>query len=213
MPNANQTFDVVIMANGTFPSHNIPVSILRNTKHLIACDGAANTLIAKNIIPEAIVGDCDSLDLSLKTKYKDIIYENPDQETNDLSKAVNFCKSKSFKKITILGATGNRDDHMIANISLLELYSQDMEVIMISDFGCFNAIHSKSTFESFKGQQVSIFSLDQTPLSCENLLYPIKDRIFTRWWQATLNECIADSFIVQPTGATIIYRVFKTTSN
>ena len=209
MPNANQLVDVVIMANGSFPTHNTPINILKNAKYLIACDGAANTLITKHIIPNAIVGDCDSLDVNIKLKYKDIIHENPDQETNDLSKAVSFCKKKGFSKITILGATGNRDDHMIANISLLEQYSQDMEVVMISDFGCFNSISSETTFESFKGQQVSIFCLDHLPITCENLLYPIKDRIFTRWWQATLNESIGDYFTIQPTGATIIYRVFE----
>ena len=36
----NTEFDVVIVANGEFPTHEIPLGILKNAKHIVACDGA-----------------------------------------------------------------------------------------------------------------------------------------------------------------------------
>ena len=42
-----------------------------------------------------------------------------DQETNDLTKAVNYVKTLGFREVLILGATGRREDHTLGNISLL----------------------------------------------------------------------------------------------
>ncbi|MBQ3926716.1 MAG: thiamine diphosphokinase, partial [Bacteroidaceae bacterium] len=55
------SFDAVIVAAGDFPQHPLPLSILHDAPHIICCDGAAQTLISKGIIPHAIVGDGDSL--------------------------------------------------------------------------------------------------------------------------------------------------------
>ena len=36
---------LVIVANGEFPTHSIPLRILNEATSMLACDGAANTLI------------------------------------------------------------------------------------------------------------------------------------------------------------------------
>ena len=48
----------VIVANGRFPSAELPLRLLKEAKTIIACDGAVKTLYEKGIHPDAIVGDC-----------------------------------------------------------------------------------------------------------------------------------------------------------
>lgn len=209
MPSVETQADAVILANGNFPEHNIPLSILNNSKFLICCDGAINKLSLTDKEPNAIVGDCDSLSESNKEKYKRILHPNSDQETNDLTKAVNFCLNLGLSKIIILGATGQREDHTLGNISLLiEYKSRDIDVIMITDHGVFTPIITTTTFESYEGQQVSIFSFSEDKLTSIGLKYPIKERIFSNWWQGTLNESISENFIIETTGKHIVFRVF-----
>lgn len=208
LPTANQKVETVILANGIFPAHNIPLSIIDNCDFLVCCDGATNNLHKTSKLPNAIVGDCDSLSDKNKTYYKDIIHRISEQETNDLTKAVNFCLKQGRNKITILGATGKREDHTIANISLLCEYMKDGDVQMITDYGIFVAIDSPAYFESLKEQQVSLFCIDRCVLSTDKLKYPIKDQIFTNWWQASLNEATDEEFFVDTNGRTIIYRAF-----
>ncbi len=50
----------VLLANGDFPRHPVPLTILRRAGSLICCDGAAANLPA-GIEPDAVVGDGDSL--------------------------------------------------------------------------------------------------------------------------------------------------------
>ncbi|MBB4035030.1 thiamine pyrophosphokinase [Dysgonomonas hofstadii] len=208
LPIIGQHTDTVILANGDFPSHPIALSILENCKYLVCCDGAINNLSATDKIPNAIVGDCDSLSKENKERFTDIIHRIAEQETNDLTKAVNFCVQQGRKKITILGATGKREDHTIGNISLLCEYMRSADVEMITDYGIFNAITSDSIFESIPQQQVSIFCIDQYKITSHNLAYAIKDQVFTNWWQATLNEAESNEFVIKTYGRTIIYRAF-----
>lgn len=208
LPHINTETETVILANGKFPKSPIPLSILDNCKHLISCDGATNKLVASNRTPHAIVGDCDSLSDENKNQFEHIIHRIADQETNDLTKAVNFSVANGWKDITILGATGEREDHTIANISLLCEYMPLANVKMVTDYGVFVAINNTSAFESYKGQQISLFCLDKLPISVKNLVYKIDNQVFDRWWQASLNESESDEFIVETEGLVIVYRLF-----
>ena len=58
----------VILANGAFPTHEIPLRELKESKFIVCCDGAINNLVEAQLEPYAIVGDLDSLDPDLKWK-------------------------------------------------------------------------------------------------------------------------------------------------
>ena len=84
-------FDGVIFADGDCPTHPIPLGILRSGRPVIACDNAGAQLITKwNMLPDAIVGDGDSLPQQFKDRYKDIIHYVAEQDYNDLTKATRF---------------------------------------------------------------------------------------------------------------------------
>ncbi|WP_029905902.1 thiamine diphosphokinase [Prevotella sp. 10(H)] len=208
LPLPDREMETVILANGEFPSHSVPLAILNNSKYLVCCDGAIDNLIKTGRIPDAIAGDCDSLSKENAVRFKDIIHRNPDQETNDLTKSVQFCIEQGRKNICILGATGKREDHTIANVSLLWEYMKEVNVEMITDYGVFVAIDSDSVFESKEGQQVSLFSIDNKPITLKHVKFPVNDHVFTNWWQATLNEATGNEFLVETSGRTIVYRAF-----
>jgi len=149
----------------------------------------------------------DSIFEKQKVKYQDIIVQVADQETNDLTKAVNFALSKGFKKVTILGATGKREDHTIGNISLLVNYAKSMEVIMVSDYGIWTPALESRTFKSYKGQQVSIYTFHpEVKLISENLKYPLNEYKIKYWWEGTLNESLQDSFHLNFSGEIIVFQ-------
>lgn len=209
-PNKTTKAEAIIIANGEFPTHEIPLGIINNNQYIVCCDGGANQLSETNIIPNAIVGDCDSLSPENRIKYKNIIYPNNDQETNDLTKSIYFCLEKGVSDIIIVGATGKREDHTLANISLLAEHMEKITSLrMVTDYGVFTAIRNDSTFESFKGQQISIFSIEHTPISVQHLKYPIENRILNIWWEGTLNESVGDVFEIKTNGKTIIYQTFR----
>lgn len=198
----------VIIANGRFPTHPTPLSYIERASFIVCCDGAANEFIEIGGKPNAIVGDCDSISKENIVRFADILYPNNEQETNDLTKSVQFCVDKGIKDITIVGGTGKREDHTLGNISLLAEYVHIANVIMATNWGVFTPINTTTQFKSFIGEQVSIFSIDHTRVSSQNLKYPLSNRILSNWWEGSLNESLDESFTIQTAGRIIVFQAY-----
>ena len=205
-----QKFETVILADGGFPEHEIPLSLLTHARRIICCDGAAGKLLMFGRAPDFIVGDLDSLSEGLKQRFASILFHNPEQESNDLTKSVQFCIEQGWDKISILGATGKREDHTLGNLSLLADYGRMAQVQLLTDYGVFNPQYHSAVYESYRGQQVSIFSLSPpTLLTTQNLVYPIENRNLTAWWQGTLNEAAGETFgIAIDRGELLVFREY-----
>lgn len=188
----------IILADGRFPYGEVPLSYLKDAKTIICCDGAVDGLVDYGLQPDVVVGDMDSISDENKNKFASITHQSDDQETNDLTKAINYCVNAGILEVIILGATGFREDHALGNISLLASYADKLRVEMVTNHGIFSAIKSSSTLSSFKYQQVSIFCLDShIRLKSKNLQYPIDDVIFDSWWKGSLNASLADEFTIE----------------
>jgi thiamine pyrophosphokinase len=197
----------VVLCDGKFPEHDIPLNLLNNTDRIICCDGAAVKLLQYGKEPYAIVGDLDSLPDNLRKKYADRVFHDDDQETNDQTKAVQWCRNRNLNPVIILGATGLREDHAIGNISLLSDYAEFADIAMVSDTGVFIPVNKPKTFKCRKGQQISIFAITpETKITSRGLKYEVSERCFTNWNQGTLNEALSDSFTISiDKGKLIVY--------
>ena len=197
----------VILADGDFPRTPQPLGILRKAGRIVCCDGAAASLTGLGIIPDHIVGDLDSLPEKFKERFADRLVHVRDQDTNDLTKAFNFCCDSGFTNIVILGATGKREDHTLGNLSLLSVYAEKVPGIScVTDYGVFRVISEPGTYPSHTGQQISIISLvSGAVVSSQNLKYPLNKLELNDWWQATLNEASGESFSLDfPSGTRLL---------
>ncbi len=202
----------VILANGRFPRHPVPLDVLDRAETRVCCDGAANKLIAAGRTPDVIIGDLDSITPAIREQFRDRLVEDPDQETNDLTKAVHWCLHRQIPAVTILGATGGREDHSLANIALLARYNRALHAEMISDYGIFTVLHASGTLASRPGQQVSLFALTPyTEITSAGLKYPLRQRTLPELWEGSLNEAQGETFTLSfTTGTLIVYRLFFT---
>lgn len=186
---------MVILANGSFPEAPRCLEILDRAQTVICCDEAADHLLAYGREPDLIIGDMDSVSGATRERFSDRVIAIQEQETNDLTKAVNHCIDQGVRHVTILGATGLREDHTLGNISLMLEYSKRINASMVTDFGTFTVLHSGQTVPSFPGEKISFFSVNnQVRVTSEGLKYPLNDLQLHQWWRASLNEVTGDSF-------------------
>ncbi len=237
LPHFSDNVPVALLAAGEYPAGAVTSHILKSAEKVVCCDGAAAGYVSKEGLPFAVVGDCDSLPDSLRASFPDIVHCDPDQETNDLTKAVKFCVSQGLANITILGAAGLREDHTLANISLMAEYVMmpgvesvrmvtesmvlDAVVPAVAE-GYFEACSryekeclfpvlepQRFVFESIPGQQISLFTpIPGVRITTCGLVYPLDGARLKGWWHGTLNESAADNFAVTATGPAIVCRVF-----
>lgn len=194
----------VVVGGGDFPTHPLPLRLMHEAEHVVCCDGAANEFLTRGLKPWRVVGDCDSLSPEAAKAFADIVRRNPDQETNDQTKAVTYLTKKGIRHIAIVAATGKREDHTLGNISLLiEYMHQGLEVRIYTDYGIFIPCRDTCTFECPTGTAVSIFSFGTRGMEAEGLRYPLRD--FTSWWQGTLNTADAPHFTIRCKGDYLVY--------
>ena len=250
----NDNMNIVLLAAGDFPMHNVPMKALGDADLVVCCDSAYKQFSFFNYqlsIPFVVIGDGDSLSDADKQDLGDRWIHVAEQEYNDLHKAMQWVmmngerrtengerrtengerreserdrkganglstengerKTENGKqRVSILGATGKREDHTLGNIGYLVSFAEeypDVEIEMLTDYGRFVALKGSRTFHSFPGQQVSVFSMDpECPIYSEGLRWPLDGLQARRWWQATLNEALASEFSLRSEGWLVVFQ-------
>ena len=205
----------VIIAAGDFPTKPYPLYLLQAADVIVCCDSAfakylrrMHRIFGGERLPDAVIGDMDSLAKYLRLAYADLIVQETEQEHNDQTKAVRYVLNHypDVNEIHILGATGLRADHTIGNLSLLMEYPRMFETVMpdsdraslpsidiISDYGTAFAVLDSVELHVGAGRRFSLFSPDNSlRIRSEGLQWPTDDVIFDNWWKATLNRTTAD---------------------
>ena len=104
----------------------LPVIKSEETEFVIGVDRGLKFLYDHEIKPDYIVGDFDSVPKGLVDYYREeadvpIREFNPVKDASDTEIALRLCLGLNRKEIWILGGTGNRIDHLWANIQCLQI--------------------------------------------------------------------------------------------
>ncbi|MDD7560160.1 MAG: thiamine diphosphokinase [Porphyromonas sp.] len=197
----------VIVANGILPRTRKMINLIEDAEHVIVCDGAVNNYFSyTKRLPDYVIGDGDSLDKDLVNQWHIPFIKVEDQETNDLTKAVFSGKEHGWDNFLIVGATGGRDDHAIANIFLLGYYVKiGVNVRMICPKGEFIPVAGHFDERVGSGRVVSIFPVDHSPVTATGLVYPVINRTFNELWEGTLNKTKEDRLVIDSEGRFLVF--------
>ena len=104
----------------------LPIIKSEDTEFVIGVDRGLKFLYDHEIKPDYIVGDFDSVPKGLVDYYREeadvpIREFNPVKDASDTEIALRLCLGLNRKEIWILGGTGNRIDHLWANIQCLQI--------------------------------------------------------------------------------------------
>ena len=85
--------------------------------HVVAADGGADTALIEGLIPDAVIGDFDSLSDSARDCIPtERLYEIPEQDSTDFDKCLRNIHAPA---IIGLGFSGARQDHQLAAYNTL----------------------------------------------------------------------------------------------
>lgn len=197
----------IIVANGILPRTRKITNLIEHADHVIVCDGAINTYFTyTKRLPNYVIGDGDSLKKSILGKWKIPFIHVGDQETNDLTKAVLSAKERGWDNLIIIGATGGREDHSLANIFLLGHYLDlGVNVKMVCTKGDFVAARGRFDENVGRYRVVSLFPIDREEITASGLKYPVRGRTFDELWQGSLNVTDSDQLTIDSQGRYIIF--------
>ena len=189
-----------ILAAGDFPARGgEPYRLLASARRVVACDGAADAYRSEfGRWPDIVVGDLDSASRAASGRAVRI----PDQDTNDLSKAIAFCRGEDWNDLVILGATGKREDHTIGNV----YRALQEQVRVVTEAGEFLPVRGVLKFRTWKGAGVSVFAPDpRTKMTSRGLKWKLAGVRFANAWCATLNRASSETVVVTSDRPAFVY--------
>lgn len=165
-------------------------SLLKDDDFFIVCDAGLNHVRNLKINPDLIAGDFDSFKKKIPSRYKNIrIITLPcEKDDTDTFFAVKEAVKLGFNDFLLIGVTGQRLDHTMANISaLVYLHKNNCRAKIADDYSLIQIVE-KNTVKIQSG--CSYFSLipltgKASGINIRGAHYPLKngqvdiDYIFT----------------------------------
>ena len=196
---------VIIIANGDFPTHPIPIKYIENSKTIICTDGAADKLINFGRSPDFVIGDFDSTSIIINDRPGKWI-ETPNQNKTDLEKTIEWCIKNQIIKINILGCGGNREDHMIGNLFCLSKYYDQIKCKIITNESEIICYSGENHIDVKMNQQISIIATELIDdITIDGLKYNIKNEILKPSARAICNESISKQFYLKSSGKVLVF--------
>jgi thiamine pyrophosphokinase len=167
----------LIIANGEPPRKQLLQSLSKEADVVVCADGGTNTALKFGIRPDAIVGDLDSVHAEALVKFQRVpTYEDTDDETTDLEKAISWAVKQKYDHITVVGASGKRLDHTVGNLGVLPKFYPDALVRFVDDLGEMMYVGRELTIEAKRGDVVSLIPLNRCEgVTTSGLRYGLED--------------------------------------
>lgn len=176
----------IIITGGTIDEAFVLEQVRRQTDRvMIGVDRGVEFLYRNRIRPDYIVGDFDSLPEEVIQYYRDetdvpIREYNPVKDASDTEIGVRMAMALGCKEIKILGATGTRLDHVLANIQVLVIpHKAGVHAEILDPYNKIYLIGKEAVLrkDEMYGPYFSVFPLDGCVeyFSIEGAKYPLKD--------------------------------------
>lgn len=175
----------VIVSGGSI-NDSFAMQMIENIKpdYVIGVDSGLNFLYRNQLVPTHVVGDFDSVSPEVIAHYKSMkdipIREfNPVKDATDTEIAVFLAAELGVKELYLLGATGTRVDHVMANIQILKLaLDQGVKAYILDECNRISVWEKEIRLcesERF-GKYFSLFPLggDVEDVSIEGAEYPLE---------------------------------------
>jgi len=189
---------VLIVANGEHPGPPQHWNRIKRAKPLICTDGAANWLVEKNITPDIIIGDMDSLDKEIKGRLEqESIHHVPSQQNTDLEKALIYALEEGYTAATILGATGKREDQTLANFYLLAKYADRLQIQLLTNYATIQPVTDALTTRVEPGQTISLLPVETaTGVTTQGLEYSLENETLAIGTRGVSNRATGNEITV-----------------
>jgi thiamine pyrophosphokinase len=205
----------VILCNGEPPSDGLLLRHVQQAELVICTDGAIGWVEERGCRPQVLIGDMDSggdgetaANLEVRPTRigkpetcptrPEIIHcgAHDQQENTDAEKALLLALARGARRIVMLGATGQRLDHTLGNVSLAAKYRERAEVVLADDRGELKVISGRNVISTQPGTLFSLVPLTaDVTVDTEGLKWPLHEplEVGTR---GLSNEALSEEVVI-----------------
>ena len=202
-----------VIVSGGMLEEDFVLTILKSeeTEFVIGVDKGLEFLYKHEIKPDYIVGDFDSVSRELVDYYREelnvpIREFNPVKDASDTEIALRLCLGLNRKSILILGGTGNRIDHLWANVQCLQIALQaGADARIVDSHNQIRLLDSDITLKKSEafGPYFSLFPLEMPvdELSIRGAKYPLQNHFL----KPSDSLCVSNEFAEDEVTISFVY--------
>ena len=181
-PRHAQRASAWVFAGGDFATEHVTDSAIEAGDRIICVDRGLEHCLAAGLKPTLLIGDFDSVDAGV-LEQPDLaqvprhVYP-PAKAASDLELALQLLAEEPVSRVTILGVSGGRTDHMLFNWSLPALRHWPFTMVLLDGTTFCHVLQGRDEclLETSRGQTVSLLAKSQaTGVTTRGLRYALKD--------------------------------------
>ncbi len=163
----------VIISAGTISDYAYAKSLIRDGDFIICADGGLRHAEAMGVSPDLCIGDFDSL--GTVPNICETLVLPQEKDYTDTHTAALEAKNRGAKELLLLGASGTRLDHTIANIGLLEAVRRlGMKAVLADKNNNLFIAESGQKIRVCDGESVSLIPLSEVRgVTLQGFKYPL----------------------------------------
>jgi thiamine pyrophosphokinase len=168
---------ILLICNGEPPSRVLAHALAERSDFIVAADGGANIARAVGLLPDFVVGDLDSITQETRRHFAGVqVLHVTRQDNTDLEKALDVIADEGECEVTILGATGNRLDFTLANLSVLWNYTRRVHWNVRGDGWRAFPVVGRTVIDAPRGATVSLVPFGPcSGITLRGMRYPLRN--------------------------------------
>lgn len=206
-----------IIVSGGSIDQSFGLQLLNEIKpeYIIGVDSGLKFLYTNEVMPTHIVGDFDSVDPEIIQFYREktnipIRQFNPVKDASDTEIGLRYALELGVEEVFLLGATGTRLDHVMANVQILKIaHDTGVKAYIVDNYNKIS-LWEKNIFlkkQNSFGKYFSIFPFGGIvqDVTITGAKYPLEHyRLCPYDSRCVSNEIVEDTEIVFPEGIIIL---------
>ncbi len=177
---------IVVIANGAMDDYDYFKQVVVEADYIIAADGGLKHLDKMDVSPTLMLGDFDSIEsiAYYKERFPEAEIKTFEirKDYTDSELAVRLAIDYKPRKITLLGVTGSRLDHTMANVTLLKLiYDAGIEGVIVNEHNRVRYSEASMKLGGEIGTNMSIVPLSEevSGITLSGFEYPLFEATLT----------------------------------
>ena len=161
----------LVVVGGGMVSADTLRAVARPGYGLVGADSGADAILSAGLMPDAVIGDLDSVADVARFAPETRVVRIAEQQTTDFEKAL---YSTEAPVTLALGMTGGRLDHTLAALHALARYAPERRIVLVDGEDLAIAVSGDIGLAVPKETRVSIYPLGRTAFAAsEGLAYPL----------------------------------------
>ncbi len=170
----HQSGGVVLLGGGAVAEADVHAA-LTIAPVLVAADGGGDRALAMGLVPDAVIGDMDSLSAEGRAALGSRVHEIAEQDSTDFGKCLMHVAADFYLG---LGFTGLRLDHTLATLAYVAA-RPDLRVILLAEEEVIFRAPARLDLDLPLGMRFSLFPFGTVTGRSEGLRWPIAGITFT----------------------------------